>query len=140
MGNDVVDAKADRIIARILVVDDERDAIWPMRVLLESRGYETRGAATGMSALEIAPVFRPDVVLLDIGLPEMDGFETARRMRREPWCRETVLVAVTGWGRKQAERIAAATDFDGWLLKPVEFRELAYLIQDLLPSRNGALR
>jgi CheY-like chemotaxis protein len=128
----------DRKLARVLVVDDNPDALWPLRMLLEKNGFDARTAQDGPSALHEAEAFQPDVIVLDIGLPRMNGFETARRIRQRPWGRHTIIVALTGWGKKQAEQIARATDFDGWLLKPVEFRELAHLIEDLLPDANDS--
>ena len=103
---------------RLLVVDDNTDAASSFATLLELQGHAVRVAHSGMEALEVAKEYRPDVVFLDIGMPGMDGFEVARRMRKESGLENVVLAAVTGWGQQEDRRRTAAAGFDYHLVKP----------------------
>lgn len=105
---------------RVLVVDDNRDAAESLAMLLEISGYEVRVAYDGMQALEELERFHPDVVLLDIGMPGLDGYEVARRMRASPRGKAVRLVALTGWGQGQDKCRAAEAGFDEHLTKPVD--------------------
>jgi PAS domain S-box-containing protein len=118
---------------RILVVDDNRDAASSLAMLLELTGNTVRTANDGAHALREAGAFHPDVVLLDIGMPEMDGYEVARALRASPRGSQLVVVAVTGWGQDQDRQQAAAAGFDGHLVKPLEPDALARLLDRLLP-------
>jgi CheY-like chemotaxis protein len=109
-----------RAIRRILVVDDNENAAHMLAMLLKALGNDVRAAYDGLTALETAAQFQPDVVLLDIGMPKMDGYETARRMRREPWGKEMVLAALTGWGQETDKRRTREAGFDHHFVKPVE--------------------
>jgi PAS domain S-box-containing protein len=111
---------AREVPRRILVVDDNEDSARSMCMLQHLRGHETRVAFTGPDALVIATGFAPDVVLLDIGLPGMDGFEVARRLRAMPVLDDTFLVAMTGYGNPDDRALARAAGFDEYLLKPVD--------------------
>jgi signal transduction histidine kinase len=113
---------------RILVVDDNVDAALGLQILLETAGHQVCVAHTGDAALAIAPEFRPDVVLLDIGLPGIDGYETARGLRTQPALRETRLIAVTGYGQDEDRRRSREEGFHAHLLKPVEFEVLQGLL------------
>jgi signal transduction histidine kinase len=114
---------------RILVVDDNLDAAESLALQLQLAGHVVRVAHNGLEALAIAPDFAPDIALVDLGMPKMDGYETARQMRRHPWGQRTVLMALTGWGQEQDRRRAADAGFDVHLVKPVAeldlFRVLA---------------
>jgi PAS domain S-box-containing protein len=112
---------------RLLVVDDNRDSAESLAMLLEVKGREVRTAHDGVAALEAAREFRPDIVLLDIGLPGMDGFEVARRLRREHG-RQAILVALTGYGTDEDQRRSREAGFDYHLLKPVELDALLQLL------------
>jgi CheY-like chemotaxis protein len=116
---------ADRESLRILVVDDLRDTADSLAMLLRLRGNDVRSAYDGLEAIRIANDFRPEVVVLDIGLPGIDGYETARRMRSQPWADSAILIAVTGWGQEQDRLDAAAAGFDHHFVKPVRPAELA---------------
>jgi PAS domain S-box-containing protein len=105
---------------RILVVDDNLDAAESLATLLAINGHETRMAHDGASAVEEAEAFKPDVVFLDIGMPAVDGHETARRIRREPWGKNMVLVALTGWGQTEDRRRSKEAGFDHHLVKPAD--------------------
>jgi PAS domain S-box-containing protein len=104
---------------RVLIVDDNDDAAVTLQLLLTSLGHETSIARNGLEALERAPEFRPDVVLLDIGLPGLDGYEVARRLRAQDTQRMVRLVAVTGWGQPADRAKAQEAGFDLHLVKPV---------------------
>jgi CheY-like chemotaxis protein len=121
---------------RILVVDDVADAAYSLAMLCELFGAEAKVARDGVEALALAAGFRPEVVLMDITMPHMDGYEAARRIRGEEWGRSVVLVALTGWGRRSDIDAALKAGFDGHLLKPVEADALVQLVSDLC-SRNG---
>lgn len=104
---------------KVLVADDNADAAETLTLLLRLDGHEVRTANDGMRALELAREFQPDVALLDIGMPGLNGFELATAIRREPWARSTRLVAVTGWGKDQDKQRSAEAGFDQHLTKPV---------------------
>ena len=114
---------------RILVVDDNRDAAHALCLLLENDGHEVRVASDGPSGLAMAREYRPDVALLDIGLPQMNGFELAQQMRRDPALGGTLLVAVTGYGQMHDRARASASGFNHHLVKPVEFSALQELLR-----------
>jgi CheY-like chemotaxis protein len=113
---------------RILVVDDNVDAAGSLSALLEHAGHEVRTTHDGPGALEEARTFRPEVVLLDIGLPGMDGYEVAREIRRLTWGNETLLVAVTGYGQEEDRRCSREAGFDAHLVKPVDPEALRALL------------
>jgi CheY-like chemotaxis protein len=110
---------------RILVVDDNRDSAESLALLLSLEGHEVRCAHGGLEALDIGADFHPEFVLLDIGMPDMNGYDVARRMRSQSWGREAVLVAVTGWGQAEDKRRANDAGFDHHLVKPVDPQSLA---------------
>jgi CheY-like chemotaxis protein len=109
---------------RVLIVDDNEDAANSLAMVLQLSGHETASVYTAADALEHAAVFKPDVVLLDIGLPGMDGYEVAQRLRELPGLRGVKLVAVTGYGRSDDRLRARDAGFDDHLTKPVEFEVL----------------
>lgn len=123
---------------RILVVDDNPDTATSLATLLELTGNETHIAHDGLEAVAAAAAFRPDIVLLDIGLPKMDGFEAARKIRAEPWGRTMVLVALTGWGQEEDRRESRESGFDGHMVKPVDFAALKKLLAELQPAVGSA--
>lgn len=105
---------------RVLMVDDNQDVAIAMSRLMCILGHEVRVANNGAHALELVATFRPDVVLLDIAMPHMNGYEVARALRSHPLGRNTVLVAVTGWGREHDRRRSAEAGFDRHMTKPVD--------------------
>jgi two-component system CheB/CheR fusion protein len=109
---------------RMLVVDDNVDAADSMALLLRLSGHEVVAAYDGPAALEVAETFEPEIVLIDIGLPVMDGYEVARRMRQHPALKAALLLAITGYGRAQDRREAAVAGFNHHLTKPVSLEEL----------------
>ena len=119
---------------KILVVDDNVDSADLIALLLESVGHEVRTAYAGNRALDQADAFRPDIVLLDLGLPDLDGYEVARRIRTLPWGGDVVLVAISGWGRDEDRRRSTAAGFDRHLTKPVDPDLLFRTIRDAAPN------
>jgi two-component system CheB/CheR fusion protein len=105
---------------RILVVDDNADAAESLAMLLRLEGQEVRVAHDGPSALEAARDYRPEIAFLDIGMPGLDGYEVARRLRQEPGLEKVVLVALTGWGQEEDRRRSREAGFDRHFIKPVE--------------------
>jgi CheY-like chemotaxis protein len=121
---------------RVLVVDDNHDSADTMAELVRIWGYEVRTAHDGPAALECARSFRPNVVLLDVGLPGMDGYELARRLRAEGLAGD-LLVSVTGYGQEEDRRKAEEAGFDHHLTKPVNPDTLQRLVaqEDRGPDR-----
>ena len=120
---------------RILVVDDNQDAADSLGMMLEMDGHETRVVYTGQAAIAEAGSFRPDVILLDIGLPEMDGYQVAGLLRRNPALAKVRLVALTGYGQPEDRERALNAGFDDHLVKPVAPQDLAATLETLLTSR-----
>jgi PAS domain S-box-containing protein len=115
----------------ILVVDDNRDAADTCAMLLEASGHHVRTAYAGRQALELGQAFRPDAVLLDIGLPDIDGYALARQIRATSWGGRAVLVAVTGWGQADDRLRATRAGFDQHLVKPIAGETITSLLQSL---------
>lgn len=113
---------------RILVVDDNWDSAESLAMLLGLSGNETRVAHDGQEAIEAAERFRPDLVLLDIGLPQLNGYEVCRRIRRQPWGKDMMIVAVSGWGQEQDRLRSQEAGFDHHVVKPVDFAALTGLL------------
>jgi CheY-like chemotaxis protein len=111
---------------RVLVVDDNSDAAQMLEFLLTTENHTVRTAINGNDALIVADKFDPEVVLLDIGLPDLDGYEVARRLRQKN--PSSLLIAVSGWGQEEDRRRALEAGFDYHLVKPVEFEELWKLL------------
>lgn len=105
---------------RVLVADDNVDAATTLQILLDVMGNDVRIANDGVQAISIAADFRPHVVLLDIGMPGMNGYEACRRIREEPWAIDTVLIALTGWGQDDDRQKSRAAGFHHHLIKPVD--------------------
>jgi CheY-like chemotaxis protein len=101
-----------------------------MGMLLRLMGNDVRIASDGLEAVEQAAVFQPDIVLLDIGMPRLDGYEAARRIRDQGWSRDTLLVAVTGWGPTDASEQATAAGFDRHFTKPLDPVDLRRLVTE----------
>ena len=114
---------------RILVVDDNRDAASSTALVLSLIGYETQIANDGPSAIETAQSMRPDAILMDIGMPAMNGHEVTRRIRAEAWGKETFIVALTGWGQESDRRQSKAAGCNAHMVKPVNLPELEALLE-----------
>ncbi|MBC7771969.1 MAG: PAS domain S-box protein [Pyrinomonadaceae bacterium] len=113
---------------RVLVVDDNKDLVWMLTSALKLKGYNVQSAYTGVDGLKIAMEWRPDVALLDIGLPGLDGYEVARRLRASPATSSIRLIAITGYGRDSDIILAQEAGFDAHLIKPYDFDDLEKLL------------
>jgi PAS domain S-box-containing protein len=118
---------------RVLIVDDNRDAAVSLAAMLNFMGNVTQTAHDGVEALDLAETFRPDLVVLDIGMPRLSGYDTARRLRERPWGRDVVLVALTGWGQEEDRRRSRDAGFDSHLVKPIEPVAMERLLACLRP-------
>jgi signal transduction histidine kinase len=127
-------APAPRARRRILVVDDNVDSAQCMELLLKIDGHEVYVAHDGRAAIDTAQMFHPQVVLLDIGLPKMDGYEVAKRLREWPEMQKAVLIALTGYGRAEDHRMSAQAGFDYHLTKPVNPNIVQDIVDSLTPS------
>ena len=125
---------------RVLIVDDNRDAAMMLAEALSVDGHVTSTAPDGPTALKTAVLFKPDVALLDVGLPVMDGFELARQFRALPELKRTRLVAVTGYGQLHDRRRSASVGFDVHLVKPVDVERLSKLMRELTGRQAGRRR
>lgn len=113
---------------RVLVIDDNRDSAKTLSELLDVLGNETRTAFDGEAGVEAAQAFRPELILLDIGMPKLNGYDAARRIRAQPWGRSMVLVALTGWGQEEDRSKSREAGFNHHLVKPVDFDELMQIL------------
>jgi CheY-like chemotaxis protein len=113
---------------RILVVDDNEDNAESLALVLRRLGNEVLTAYDGEAAVEKAQSFSPDVVLLDIGLPLLDGYAAARAIREQPWGKGMTLIAVTGWGQDHDRMLSQEAGFDAHLVKPLDHGELQKLL------------
>src|SRR5262245_10834937 len=135
--NAMADVNAARVLTptkqgfRILVVDDNHDSALSLAMMLSIMGHETRTAHDGESAVETAESFLPEVVLLDIGLPKLNGYEVAQRIREQAWGTSMFLIAVTGWGQDEDRQRSSEVGLNVHMVKPVEPAALERLLADL---------
>ena len=118
---------------KILVVDDNHDSALSMAMMLSIMGHDTRTAHDGESAVATAETFLPDVVLLDIGLPKLNGYEVAQRIRGTAWGESMYLIAVTGWGQDEDRQRSTEVGLNQHMVKPVEPSALEKLLAELRP-------
>ena len=123
---------------RVLVADDNRDAAETCAMLLQLSGHEVQVVHSGRAALEAAERFRPHVALLDIGMPELSGYDIASRIRAAPWGEQVALIAVTGWGQEEDRRRALSSGFDRHLVKPIDPVLLEQLLREI--AAGGSLK
>jgi DNA-binding response OmpR family regulator len=115
---------------KVLVADDNVDGAASLAALLACQGHEVRVCYDGQSALEAAGQFRPQAALLDIGMPQLTGHEVARQIRLQSWSRETLLVAMSGWGASRDKDLARRAGFDYHLTKPLDVEPLLNLLEE----------
>ncbi len=120
---------------RILIVDDNEDSALTLSMLFEITGDETQTAHNGIAAIQVAETFCPDIVLLDIGLPELNGYEAAQQIRQSAWGQDMILVALTGWGQEEDRQKSKSAGFDAHLVKPIDHDQLLQLLNELTGSR-----
>jgi CheY-like chemotaxis protein len=125
------DQRVQSLLRRILVVDDNQDACRSLSLLLKKVGNETETAYDGEEAVSKTESYQPDVILLDIGLPKMNGYDACRAIRARKLARQPVIVALTGWGQEEDRSRSSAAGFDHHLVKPVDFAALNKLLADL---------
>lgn len=125
---------------RILVADDNADALESLATLLALRGHEVYRAADGLSALESAQRYQPEIALLDIGMPQLDGYEVARRIRASPWRESMQLVALTGWGQESDRQRSRESGFNNHLTKPVDHELLTRLPDQHFPNAPPSVK
>jgi CheY-like chemotaxis protein len=123
---------------RILIVDDNELSANSLSILLGMAGNETRTAYDGAEAVAAAETFRPDVVLLDLGLPLMDGYETCTRIRQQPWGKNILVVALTGWGQAEDRRRSTEAGFDRHIVKPADPVQLMKMLAELEAAKEQA--
>jgi len=116
---------------RTLVVDDNVDAASSLATLLRLAGHEVRTAHDGLEGVKAAAAFRPDVILLDIGMPRLNGYDACRRIREQPWGKGMVIVALTGWGQEEDKRRSSEAGFNQHMVKPVDPATLEKLLVGL---------
>ncbi len=124
----MADAAPPPARSRVLIADVNRDAADSLSMLLEPAGHEVRVAHLGRPALSLAQAFRPDVALLDIGMPDLSGYEVAKELRRKPWGQGIQLIALTGWGQEKDRQKALEAGFDHHLTKPIDPSQIEALI------------
>jgi CheY-like chemotaxis protein len=117
-----------------MVIDDNRDSADSLALLLGLNGHLTQVAYDGHSGVEQAEQWRPEVVVLDIGMPDINGYEVCRQIRQRPWGRTAVVIAQTGWGQQSDRQRAKDEGFDAHVVKPVDLATLTRLIETLVPS------
>ena len=122
---------------RILIADDNLDVTETFQVMLQILGHEVETAHDGIEALGKAEQFRPNVIVLDIGMPKLNGYDTARRIRQKPWSRNVVLIAITGWGNDKDKRQSEEAGFNFHLVKPVDPMALGDLLNSLELSEQA---
>lgn len=124
-------------VLRVLIVDDNSDAATSLGILLELSGATVRVVHDGPAALDILESFGPHVALLDLGMPEMDGCEVARRIRSDPRFGRMPLIAQTGWGNEECRRLTTEAGFDHHLVKPVDLTLLVQLLARSTPGEGA---
>ena len=119
---------------RILVVDDNMDAALMLERLLQLNGKQTRVAHNGLDALEVAEQFLPHLILLDIGLPKLNGYEVCKRIRQQPWGKDMVVIALTGWGQEEDRKMSKEAGFNAHFVKPLERAALMLVLAGKYPA------
>jgi PAS domain S-box-containing protein len=127
------DAAISAVRCRILVADDNEDAATSLATLLGMFGHDIRTANDGAEAVEVAAEFKPQVILLDIGMPKLNGYDACRRVRAEPWGQDALMIALTGWGQEEDKRRSREAGFDHHLVKPVDTSLLIKLVASCNP-------
>jgi CheY-like chemotaxis protein len=120
---------------RILVVDDNRDSAASMALMLQLTGNEVRTAHDGIEAVEVAEAFRPQAILMDVGMPRLNGYEATRRIREQPWGRSVIIIALTGWGQEGDKLQSSEAGCNGHLVKPVSLPDLERALVEAEASR-----
>lgn len=123
---------------RILIVDDEPNIVLALELLMKREGYETRSVGDGERAVEATEAFRPDLILLDVMMPRLDGFEVCQRIRSDPALKGVFIVMLTAKGREVEREKGLALGADLYITKPFSTREVVRKVKELLASKSGA--
>src|SRR5262249_15677428 len=123
-----ISAPKPALARRVLVADDNQDSARSLALLLKLGGTQTHAAFDGLQAIEAAEWFKPNVILLDVGMPRLNGYDAARRIREQRWGKDVLLVALTGWGQDQDQRKSKDAGFDHHLVKPVDYEMLNQIL------------
>ena len=132
----IVDTSPAAPRRRVLIVDDNRDGATSLGMMLSLLGHDSRTANDGLEALQSAEDFRPDLILLDIGLPKLNGYDVCRRIRQQPWGKAVFMVAVTGWGQQDDRRRSEEAGFDQHIVKPLDTTALRRLLAGLATTSS----
>lgn len=127
---------SETIIAPVLIVDDNNDNLVLISLALQDFGYRVVTARDGEEAIQIAMMAKPQLILMDIAMPKMDGLDATRRIRNDPAFQEVPIIALTAFGTDGFRRAAAEAGFDGYLTKPIEFERLRSLMNALLSGKK----
>ena len=131
-------SNADTAGRKILVADDDQDSAESLAMLFQMMGHEVRSALNGVEAIALAADFQPDLIVLDIGMPGLDGYEVCRRIRQQPGAHTIVIAALTGWTRDEDRDRSQEAGFDYHLVKPVEPDVLVQLVRSKHREVSGA--
>jgi signal transduction histidine kinase len=131
-------AVQESVTHRILLADDNADAMESLALLLELAGHEVRKASDGLEAVKVAAAWQPDLALLDIGMPGLDGYEVARHIRAQPWGEHMMVVALSGWGQSEDMRSSREAGFNLHLVKPISFEALDAVLAQVRPGAARA--
>jgi CheY-like chemotaxis protein len=121
---------------KVLVVEDNVDSAETLAILLRAYDHEVRTVHDGLQAIEVSERFQPDVILLDLGLPDLDGYDVCRRIRQRPRGRNMIIIALSGWGQQKDKDRSAASGFDLHLVKPVEAQTLIEMLSSAPPGQT----
>ncbi|HKQ30060.1 MAG TPA: ATP-binding protein, partial [Burkholderiales bacterium] len=130
-------AHTNAVQHRILVVDDNKEAALSLTLMLQLMGNDAQSAYDGAEAVKVAELYRPDIVLMDIAMPKLNGYAAARLIREQSWGKGVALVAVTGWGQEVDRKTSQESGFDHHLVKPVEPQDLEKLLMSFDPTTAG---
>ena len=128
----MTESPANRTGRKILVADDDQDSAESLALLFQMMGHDVRAAQSGLAAIDVAAEFRPDLIVLDIGMPGLDGYEVCRRIRQHDWAQTIVIAALTGWSRDEDRDRSEQAGFNHFLVKPVDPKALEELIAGLM--------
>ena len=128
----MTESPANRTSRKILVADDDQDSAESLALLFQLMGHDVRAAQSGLAAIDVAAEFRPDLIVLDIGMPGLDGYEVCRRIRQHDWAQTIVIAALTGWSRDEDRDRSEQAGFNHFLVKPVDPKALEELIAGLM--------
>ena len=125
-----------RLMLRILIIDDNQSSATVLALLLQRFGHETKTAFDGEEALATARSFSPEVVLLDIGLPKLNGYEVCRWIRAQPCAHKVAIIAQTGWGQEESRRKTTEAGFDYHMVKPLDPSAILKILDDLMKEKS----